>query len=99
MSSFCKDCSIAMFGEDFKELAGIAEPGSLAVVLCEGGRQKSCPGGYIVVDEHGVKQADFYVCSGCGEVVDKRDLAQVFAHEHKGLPLDGTVGIEGIKKS
>lgn len=36
MADFCKQCSINMFGEDFKELARISEPGQFADVICEG---------------------------------------------------------------
>lgn len=46
MAEFCKDCSIVLFGHDTKDLAGIARPGHLAMVLCEG-----C--GFIIVDEDG----------------------------------------------
>lgn len=31
----------------------------------------------------------------CGEWFDKRDLADVFKHEHAGLPLDDVMGIKG----
>lgn len=95
MSAFCQECSIEMFGEDFGQLAGIAEPGGYAVVMCEGAMTKKCKGGYIVVDEHGKKADDFYFCGQCQQIVDKRDLAQVFAHEHKNLPLDDVMGIKG----
>lgn len=41
MSDFCKECSEAIFGQDFKELAGISseketQMGLYARVLCEG---------------------------------------------------------------
>jgi len=41
MARFCKQCSIDIFGEDFKELAGITteedwKSGMAAVVICEG---------------------------------------------------------------
>lgn len=41
MADFCKQCSIDIFGEDFRELAGITtqegwNDGKAAVVLCEG---------------------------------------------------------------
>lgn len=57
MADFCRDCSIAMFGEDFKELAlapddpkrGTLSPGEGWVVLCEG-----C--GAITVNDDGVCQ-------------------------------------------
>lgn len=52
MADFCKECSIEMFGKDFRELAGITteddEKNNLyATVICEG-----C--GYIQVDKDGV---------------------------------------------
>jgi hypothetical protein len=46
MADFCKDCSILNFGQDYKELAGIAEDDGLAYVLCEG-----C--GFIYVNKNG----------------------------------------------
>lgn len=41
MADFCKQCSLDIFKEDFKELAGITKPeeqvaGQYAVVICEG---------------------------------------------------------------
>lgn len=41
MADFCKQCSIEIFGGDFRELAGLisqeqAEGGLIARVLCEG---------------------------------------------------------------
>lgn len=41
MADFCKQCSESLFGDDFKELAGLlteteASEGLLASVLCEG---------------------------------------------------------------
>lgn len=42
MADFCQQCSIEMFGEDMKDLAGlippdkVAEPGWYALVICEG---------------------------------------------------------------
>lgn len=41
MADFCKQCSIATFGEDGKDLAGITtaqqmSEGKAAVVICEG---------------------------------------------------------------
>lgn len=41
MSAYCKQCSVEIFGEDFKELAGIASEEDdrndmVATVLCEG---------------------------------------------------------------
>lgn len=51
MADFCKQCSIELFGEDTRDLAGLGYGLSLApdegfVVICEG-----C--GYILVDEEG----------------------------------------------
>lgn len=51
MADFCKQCSVLIFGEDFRELAGITssedqERGFYAVTLCEG-----C--GPILVDSDG----------------------------------------------
>ncbi len=46
MADFCKQCSIEIFKEDFKELADIAYPNQQVGVICEG-----C--GYVLVDEHG----------------------------------------------
>ena len=53
MADFCKECSIEIFGEDFKELANISTPEDTANelyvhVLCEG-----C--GPILVDHTGSK--------------------------------------------
>lgn len=41
MADFCRACSIAIFGDDFKELASITDPeqwklGKATCVLCEG---------------------------------------------------------------
>jgi hypothetical protein len=41
MADFCKQCSIHMFGKDFKELAKITKPeawadGRACAVICEG---------------------------------------------------------------
>lgn len=41
MADFCKDCSLEIFGEDFRELAGITKledqnKDRYAVVICEG---------------------------------------------------------------
>lgn len=54
MADFCKQCSIDLFGEDFRDLAGIGaargeelEPGSGWIALCEG-----C--GPTLVDDNGV---------------------------------------------
>ena len=56
MADFCRDCSIELFGEDFKDLANLlpaekytADTGASA--LCEG-----C-GGFISVDIDGVCRA------------------------------------------
>lgn len=53
MADFCKECSIEIFGEDFKDLANINTPEDsdkklYAYVLCEG-----C--GPILVDHTGTK--------------------------------------------
>lgn len=41
MADYCKACSIEIFGEDFRELAGLSSPeqtakGLYPVVICEG---------------------------------------------------------------
>jgi hypothetical protein len=36
MADFCKQCSLEIFGEDFKDMAGMAPEGQSASVLCEG---------------------------------------------------------------
>lgn len=51
MADFCQQCSVELFGEDYKELANLGqgrklEPGMGWIVLCEG-----C--GPTVVDEDG----------------------------------------------
>jgi hypothetical protein len=48
MADFCKTCSIRVFGEDMKDLAGLCQEDEMAQVLCEG-----C--GYIWVDKDGKK--------------------------------------------
>ena len=41
-----------------------------------------------------------HVCNTCGEDMDYSDLQDVFKHEHKDIPLNGTGYIkEGIKIS
>ena len=50
MSDFCKECSEEHLGEDFRDLACVAE-GNAARVLCEG-----C--GWIVVDNNGKRIED-----------------------------------------
>lgn len=35
MADFCKQCSLQMFGEDHRDLAGIAPPDGVALALCE----------------------------------------------------------------
>lgn len=52
MANFCHDCSIAHFGQDFGDLAGISTEkdtaeGRYARTLCEG-----C--GYVLVDHDGI---------------------------------------------
>lgn len=67
MADFCSQCSLDIFGWDYKELAGVTPPesqdeGKYAVVLCEG-----C--GPIQVDTEGnCISADCY--EKHGEVVD-----------------------------
>ena len=51
MADFCRQCSVDVFGEDFKELAGLSTPedtakGLYCTVICEG-----C--GFIQVDHEG----------------------------------------------
>lgn len=36
MADFCQQCSIDIFGEDFKELAYLCEEGMYVTVICEG---------------------------------------------------------------
>jgi len=48
MSCFCKECSLYLFGVDFRDFADIAKEGEMAQVLCE-----HC--GVIWVDKNGVK--------------------------------------------
>lgn len=50
MSDYCKQCSIEIFGEDYKELANVCKKFELAQVMCEG-----C-GGSIIVNYLGVRQ-------------------------------------------
>ena len=62
MADFCKQCSIDIFGEDFRELAGITtqegwNDGKAAVVLCEG-----C--GPIQVDPDGNCVSENCYCQG-----------------------------------
>lgn len=51
MADFCKECSINMFGQDFKELAFEGDPDEFRAALCE-----SC--GYIYVNRDGIKLPD-----------------------------------------
>ena len=72
MADFCKDCSIELFGEDFKELANIAREGEAAQVLCE-----SC--GYIWVNSKGEKikmdtQKVDKILELCGEILAHNEL-------------------------
>ena len=46
MADFCKQCSNNIFGDDFRELAGLVKEGEFADVICEG-----C--GFITVDYDG----------------------------------------------
>lgn len=62
MADFCKACSIDMFGEDSKDLAGLTSPenwqNGLAVSdICEG-----C--GYIQVDPEGNCVSEDCLCQG-----------------------------------
>ena len=62
MADFCKQCSIDMFGQDFRELAGITEEdkwqqGLAATVICEG-----C--GVIQVDPSGNCVSPDCLCQG-----------------------------------
>lgn len=70
MADFCKDCSIATFGEDFRELAGITTAedvaaGRAASVICE-----CC--GHILVDPDGKRiknyDADLRALCNCEEL-------------------------------
>lgn len=36
MAEFCSQCSLKLFKEDYKDLAGIAKRGGVAIVICEG---------------------------------------------------------------
>lgn len=47
MAEFCHTCSLAIFGEDFGDFAGLCKAGERVRVLCEG-----C-GGEITVDHDG----------------------------------------------
>lgn len=62
MADFCKACSIQLFGEDWRELAGITNPerwanGEAAGVICEG-----C--GPIQVDPEGNCVSKDCICKG-----------------------------------
>ena len=46
MAEFCSQCSLEIFGEDHRDLAGLAKEGFVVAVLCE-----DC--GIIYVDEEG----------------------------------------------
>lgn len=60
MADFCKQCSIDMFGEDFRELAGITteeewRQGFAALVICEGcGPIQVDPNGWCVSKDCGL---------------------------------------------
>lgn len=56
MADYCKQCSVQLFGEDYRELAGLCSPGEVAHVICEG-----C--GFVTVDPDGVCQGG----EGCME--------------------------------
>lgn len=60
MSDFCKQCSHEVFGEDFRELAGLCKGGESVGVICEGcsdpkpeGHQYAPAGLLIAVDSEG----------------------------------------------
>ena len=36
MADFCQKCSIRIFGEDMKDLAGLCKEDEMSAVLCEG---------------------------------------------------------------
>lgn len=62
MADFCRACSIELFGEDFKELAGLVSleactNGFVATVICEG-----C--GFIQVDHKGNCVSNDCMCKG-----------------------------------
>lgn len=62
MADFCRACSIAHFGKDHRELAGLTsrkdwKAGKAAVVICKG-----C--GYIQVDPDGNCISDDCSCAG-----------------------------------
>lgn len=68
MSSFCKQCSIDVFGEDFGDMAGISKledtkAGLYALVLCEdcGGVQVDHEGNCIT---HDSKPGHGYTANG-----------------------------------
>ncbi len=67
MASFCKQCSIELFGEDFRDLANIGalEPGMGWCVLCE-----DC--GWTIVDSDGKCIAER--CSKHGPKRHDRDI-------------------------
>jgi hypothetical protein len=52
MASFCKQCSIELFGKDYGDFADLCKPGECTVVLCE-----EC--GIIEVDETGENVTDY----------------------------------------
>lgn len=49
MADFCHQCSEDLFGQDYRDLAGLCEPGEFVGVICEG-----C--GFVSVDHEGVCQ-------------------------------------------
>jgi len=62
VADFCKQCSIDLFGDDFKDLAGITDPdqwskGKAATVICEG-----C--GPIQIDPDGNCVSEDCMCQG-----------------------------------
>lgn len=36
MADFCQQCSTALFGDDYRDLAGLCKAGEVVHVICEG---------------------------------------------------------------
>lgn len=62
MADFCRACSIELFGEDFKELAGITNPKKWQDGLAAGGLCEGC--GFIQVDPDGNCVSQDCLCQG-----------------------------------
>jgi hypothetical protein len=71
MSDFCQQCSVDLFGQDCRDMAGLStqedtRQGLFAVVLCEGcgpcqvDHEGRCIGGYCF-GEYGTHKAHFWV--------------------------------------